>query len=390
MASALTSSVMRNVVLGASVFFFACASGDPKDNLPDPYEFIPSVPNPTPVAVAPLAEGVTTLAGYSEPGDFDGPRGHAFFDNPVNVLAVGDQVFVADFYNGRIVQIAPDGNAETVVRQDSFDRPFGMLLLDESTLLIQTDRNTSGGLNGALWRYDMPSKTITLVADEIGRPRFMVKMNDGRIVAVDYEKHVVEFLDPDTGAVTPFAGSAGQAGYVDGNGSAARFNEPRALVAVSDTEVVLVDRLNHVLRKVSMNGDVSTWAGSNESGNADGGRAEARFFEPLSLARGPDGSLYVGDGNNFRIRKITPDDTSAPVGTVGRSLLEEGADAPGMVSTLAGTGEAGYRDDSLPTNAQFRGMEGIHVSTDGRFLYVADGARGRQEQFNRIRRVTLQ
>ena len=120
MASALTSSVMRNVVLGASVFFFACASGDPKDNLPDPYEFIPSVPNPTPVAVAPLAEGVTTLAGYSEPGDFDGPRGHAFFDNPVNVLAVGDQVFVADFYNGRIVQIAPDGNAETVVFNDFF------------------------------------------------------------------------------------------------------------------------------------------------------------------------------------------------------------------------------------------------------------------------------
>lgn len=362
-------------------FLLACGGGatdpngtnEPIDGTPNDPIINTEDPNrtedPPPVDMPPLAEGVSTLAGYSAPGDTDGPRGRAFFDNPVNVLQVGDLVYVADFYNGRVATITADGVVSTVIRADNFDRPFGMVALDSSTMLIQTDRTTIGGQDGALWRFDIASKTTTLIAESVGRPRSMVTMADGTVVVADYQRHYIGVLNTQTGAITPLAGTPGESGYADGNGAAARFYEPLDMVALSGTEILVADRYNNCIRKVTLSGEVTTWAGSSEGGYTDGARDAARFSEPLSLAKAPNGTIYVGDGANYRVRMIAAD---------------------GSVSTMAGNGEGGYKDDSQPMNAQFMGMEGIDISADGKYLFVADGARGLYEPFNRVRRITLQ
>ncbi len=324
--------------------------------------------DPPPVEMPPLSEGVTTLAGYSASGDSDGPRGRAFFDNPVNVLHAGGLLYVADFYNGRVAAITPDGVVSTVIRADNFDRPFGMVALDAGTLLIQTDRTTIGGQDGALWTFDIATQSTTLIAESVGRPRSMVTMPDGQVVIADYQRHYIGVLNTQSGAITPLAGTPGESGYADGSGAAARFYEPLDMVVLSSNEVLVADRYNNCIRKVSLSGEVTTWAGSSEGGYTDGAAADARFSEPLSLAKAPDGTIYVGDGTNYRIRKIAPD---------------------GNVTTMAGNGEAGYKDDGAPMNAQFMGMEGIDISADGKYLFVADGARGLYEPFNRVRRISL-
>lgn len=370
------------LLFGASLTFFACggtdATNDPIDpgiegsedpNIVDPNDPIdPIDPEVKPVDMPPLAEGVSTLAGYSSPGDSDGPRGVGFFSNPVNVVYAADRVFVADFYNGRIASISADGAVKTEVRQDGFSRPFGMLALDANTMIIQTDRTPAGDQDGALWRFDVAAGSATMISEHIGRPRSMVAMPGGEIVVADYQKHFIGTLNPNTGVITTLAGAPGEEGYADGAGGAARFHEPLDMVVLSDTEVLVADRYNNAIRKVSLSGEVTTWAGSTEAGHTDGALAEARFAEPLSMAKGADGTIYIADGLNYRIRMIGSD---------------------GMVATMAGNGQSGYRDDSEPMNAQFTGMEGIDISADGRYLFVADGARGLDAPFNRVRRITL-
>ena len=94
--------------------------------------------------------------------------------------------------------------------------------------------------------------------------------------------------------------------------------------------------------------------------------------------RNAEGLLVNADGLPMLPQIQIPDNaTKIAIGT------------DGTVTTLAGDGSAGYRDDSNPMNAQFMGLEGMDISADGQFLFVADGARGALEPFNRVRRVSL-
>ena len=104
---------------------------------------------------------------------------------------------------------------------------------------------------------------------------------------------------------------------------------------------------------------VTTLAGGNSSGFADGIGTLSRFTFPSGIAVDGTGNIYVGDAGNSRLRKITP---------------------AGVVTTLAGSGTFGYADGTGPA-ASFDAIRGISVDVSGN-LYVADANN------NRIRKIT--
>ena len=159
------------------------------------------------------------------------------------------------------------------------------------------------------------------------------------------------------GSVTTLAGS-GLAGYANGVGNAASFDFAEEAVANSAGDVYVTDTQNHVIRRITPAGVVTTFAGSGNYGSADGPGAAASFATLRKIVFDPAGNLYVSDGN--RIRKITP---------------------AGLVSTLAG-GMSG-RADGIGTQAQFLSPDGLALDPAGTALYVADTGS------NSIRKVSL-
>jgi len=161
-----------------------------------------------------------------------------------------------------------------------------------------------------------------------------------------------------------FAGSGSKSflggGFADGVGTAAQFQLPTCMVMDVADNLYVVDGGNHSIRKVSPQKEVSTFAGNGEGGFADGSGRAAQFFFPWGITIDKAGNLYVVDGGNHRIRKISP---------------------KGEVSTLAGKGEYGFADG--PGNvAQFANPMEMVIDIKGN-LYVAD------EGNHRIRKVEV-
>jgi len=103
-------------------------------------------------------------------------------------------------------------------------------------------------------------------------------------------------------AVRTFAGDQ-QPGNMDGPGHAARFDRPTGLAIDARSNLYVADAGNHRIRMVSAEGDVTTLAGS-AAGYADGPALQARFSAPCGVCLGPDGTVYVADTGNGRIRRI--------------------------------------------------------------------------------------
>jgi DNA-binding beta-propeller fold protein YncE len=222
---------------------------------------------------------------------------------------------------------------------------------------------------GSVWKINIGSNTATIIANAIGMPRGIAALADGRLALADYENHVVEILDPRTGVLSPLAGSFGVAGFAEGVGAAARFSAPYALVQRSDGKLVVVDQKNNRLRVVGLDGAVSTLAGTGHAGFADGAMATATFDTPEGLAMAGNGDLFVTDLGNFRVRRISASSSA--------------------VDTIAGDGKAGYIDDDDPLASEFYGLEGISVRPDASLVYVADGTRGDDVPFNRVRQIKM-
>ena len=161
------------------------------------------------------------------------------------------------------------------------------------------------------------------------------------------------------------AGSVGPAGYAGDGGPAvaAQLNEPRGLAVDSGGDVYIVDSLNNVIREVRRDGTIDTVAGNGERGfSGDGGDPKsAELFAPVGAAISPDGSLFIADTNNNRVRRI---------------------DHGGKIVTFAGTGRASFGADGGPaTAADLNLPTGLAFDTAGN-VYIADSGN------NRVRRVS--
>ena len=153
------------------------------------------------------------------------------------------------------------------------------------------------------------------------------------------------------------------AGSANGNGTSARFNQPTGMAVNGAGDVIVADRGNHTIRKVTPAGDVTTVAGvAGSPGLVDGAVGVARFNAPGAVALDNAGNIYVADTGNHNIRMITP---------AGQVSTFAGPTTPGSPAYLDGTGNA----------ARFNTPSGIAVDSSGN-VYVADTVN------NAIRRIT--
>ena len=174
-----------------------------------------------------------------------------------------------------------------------------------------------------------------------------------RIYVADAGNNAVRRINTD-GTVTTVAGT-GTAGFSGDGGQAtlARLSAPLRLAIDTAGNLYITDSANNRIRKVTPAGVISTVAGNGTAGFAgDGGAATAaRLRTPTDVAVKPDGTMYIADRANHRIRKVTP---------------------AGVISTVAGNGTAGYNgDDIAATSARLSNPYGVTFDPAGN-LYVAD------------------
>jgi sugar lactone lactonase YvrE len=155
-----------------------------------------------------------------------------------------------------------------------------------------------------------------------------------------------------SGVVSVYAGTPGAAGSADGTGAAAQFNAPIGLAVDGSGNLYVADQDNNAIRKIGPGGIVTTFAGAaGVIGSTDGQGGAARFAGPWGLAIDGGGNLFVSDGGNYTVRKISK---------------------TGLVSTIAGTPGNFGASDGNGSSAQFRSLFGISVDGVGN-IFVVDG-----------------
>jgi RHS repeat-associated protein len=176
-----------------------------------------------------------------------------------------------------------------------------------------------------------------------------VILPDGRVAVADEQHDQIKVVTP-AGVVSVLAGS-GKNGTKDGKGTAAELNDPGNLTYDAQRHVLYVsDTGNSNIRQVTLDGVVTTIAGTGKQGYRDGVGSVAQFRDPHGLTVGADGAIYVADTKNNRIRRVLPD---------------------GTVTTFAGSGAKGDKvNDGALLSATFNEPKGIVA--DGATLYVAD------------------
>ncbi|AIE84664.1 hypothetical protein [Fimbriimonas ginsengisoli] len=305
--------------------------------------------------------------GSSESGLVNGDLTTARFSNPVNVAAAPDgTVYVCDFDNDAVRKISPTGIVSTLTTQANFSTPFGIALTSTGRLFVETDRNDTGqkdATTGTVWEINTTTGVPTVVARNLGRPRGLTALADGRLACGDLGNSTVYLLDPATGAKTFLAGKTGTPGFANGNGVNAQFDRPYGIAVMHDGSLLVADQNNNRLRRVTLTGDVTTFAGTGAAGALNTAVANATFNHPQGVTIAPNGTIYLTDNGNHLIRRISN----------------------GQVSTFAGNGVAGFAD-GVGAAAEFFGIEGLNISPNGQTLWVADGNNGDGGPFNHVRR----
>ncbi|MET7389862.1 hypothetical protein ACFYPT_35845 [Streptomyces sp. NPDC005529] len=343
--------------------------------------------------VAPLRKGVDEIvelramstiagaAGHGFAGD-NGPAGQALLWRPSGVTVGRDAtLYFVDTFNHRIRRITPDGTITTLAGtgQARFSGDGGPAIHAE----LNTPWGVAVDAGDAVYLADSfnhrirritPDGTITTLAGtgharfsgdggpaihaELNFPHDVAVGSDGSVYVADRDNHRIRRITPN-GTITTLAGT-GQAHFSGDGGPAvqATLNAPSSVAVDGDGTVYVADRDNHRIRRITPDGIIATLAGTGQADfSGDGGPAiNAAFNCPVSVAVDVDNAVYVADKSNHRIRCITPD---------------------GTITTLAGTGHDGFAGDgSGALQAELSAPWGVSVANG--FVHIATGSRLRR------------
>ena len=304
----------------------------------------PPAPAPTPPSEPRWA--ATILAGQAgTSGSQDGAGGAARFQSPGG-LAVDSagNVYVADTGNNTIRKIGPAGAVTTLAglpgshgnldSQDGAARfwaPFGIAVDRVGNVYV------AEVANGEIREVSSAAQVSTLAGlagnpgtnDGVGdnaqfrNPWGVAVDRNGTVYVADTSSSTIRKITP-AGAVSTFAGLAGNSGSSDGLGGQARFCNPHGVAANGAGNLYVADTGNNTIRKITAQGMVSTVAGrAGSPGLADGAPGVSQLRHPQNLAADNAGRLYVADTDNLAIRVLT---------------------SAGAMTTLAVAGDLGHPD----------------------------------------------
>ena len=188
------------------------------------------------------------------------------------------------------------------------------------------------------------------------------------------------------GALRQDGRPAAVAGYRDGPVADALFNGPLDLAVDSKGNVIVADSGNRRIRRITPQGLVETVAGSGEEGSADGPAAKATFRTPVSVAVGPDGTIFVADSEAYVVRAIMPNGDVRTLAGTDFVLCnpvypkEPGLPQPPAVPKTCAPEYTGSFRDGPAAEALFNSPAGIAVDLVGN-VFVSDAGN------HRIRRI---
>ena len=292
---------------------------------------------------------VTTIAGTpAQAGSADGAASAARFNNPGMLVAdAAGNLYVGDS-NG-IREVTTTGQVSTPFSEggvtglapDGNGNFYFTRIPNNSIQRIASD-GTASVIAGSQYAGFADG---TGAAAGFNQPHGLAVDSLGNIFVADTGNATIRMITP-AGVVTTLAGHPGAHGGADGTGANASFTSPLD-VAIDSNRVLYVTDGN-AIRAVTSSGAVTTLAGSQSLGSSDGTGAAALFNGPTDIAIGPGGGIFVSDSGNSTIREIS---------------------ATGVVTTLAGiAGEVGVTLGPLPAALNLP----AGLAYVGSTLYVVD------------------
>jgi YD repeat-containing protein len=275
---------------------------------------------------------IVTVAGTPGSSGFggdEGPATSALLAGPEDLdIGPDGSLYIADTGNNRIRRVALDGIIHTVVGGGS--PPDG---------LGDGEQATEARLNG---------------------PFDVAVAGDGTLYVADRFNHRIRRIAPDGIIRTVAGGGSPPQGQIGDGGPAteAALDSPEGVTLGRDGSLYIADTFHHRVRRVGPDGVIATFAGGGTQPPGqigDGGPSTGAVLDfPRRVALGTDGSLYIADDNNLRIRRVGPD---------------------GIITTAAGNGENAISgplgDEGPPLQARFTEVRGMVLGPDGS-IYIAD------------------
>lgn len=278
--------------------------------------------------VSTLAGSFSNIDDFGKPiGDYlDGPTSKALFNHPIDI-AVTDSgtVYVTDANNGAIRRITTTGQVETFVKNLNYP---SHLAIDTDNTLYVTEK-----LAHRILKIDVNGKISILAGGnyktedgwlvgsfkdakgenaQFNEPTGIAWSEKGYLIVSDTGNQRIRKVELD-GTVTTIAGGGQElldnspyiiGNYKEGNALQARFNFPQGVAILEDQSIVIADTLNHRIRILYPDGQVSTLAGVGTNGITNGNGTKAEFDGPTDILV-DDTTIYIADQYNNSIRLLS-------------------------------------------------------------------------------------